>query len=901
MKKKILITLVAIVVLTAAYFSGSNAVQGSGRTLNNLLDQALTQEHLSEFFDTKRGSPVLEWSGNTAYFKSGYLQSAKSISEDVFTLSLDVYAQEKDWQLRIDVGKSSGKKSYGQITFDAGANSILLYDGSGAVVHHGYSGKLQAEQWYKLSLTAKNNALYIYVNGQLEARMSCTDNYQGTFAIRNTGKPFFLKNLSCYATDGALLYSDSQVIGSLEGFSAVVLPGVKQDVSFIPTTDCKDLSVHITDAAGNLYEQMPMTNQSGTYTFSYVPRGTAGWHRIQVLNGQQLLGSVQVYVDAKTTVRTPDEAFNQFYDTLTGQVTDRELPVYTIGEYEFKMYMSWLRDHTHMMEAGIYLQDGFCDVLDFWLDTQHEDGFFYEMILRKGSPEWTSFTANSDKKFYKKVSDNLYVLRFEIEADIEYLVVDGVYMAWQSTGNKEWMQGTLDNLDRALQWIMTNPERWSSTYGLPIRGSSIDTYDFVYGDYANKPHNRRVYWWEDGMDWGTPMAIFHGDCTGFYQACNQLAEMYRVAGNADRATYWEQIGKNVQKNLIKVCWNNQYFAHMVQVYPKLEDLPSDWQEDLSGDWNRLSYSNTSALNRNILTQKQASSIIESFKALRDNPPYVETVDGHSEEKFFAEWVTIYPSYRQSQNIKFEVNSYVNGCIAPFCGGELANGCFKWGYAEYGYDIISRLQALCERDGKLKFFYHQDGSIYYYDDGSGSSGGPDAWGAAATHNAIVEGLAGFSGDSPLLDRVTLTPSWTVTPYQEVYASVSYGQTGKYLAYTASVDASGESIRYKIVGDSRDIALQLLLPPGHTPTSVQLNGKSVSFETIQKENDVYAVFSYEKNSNLEQDVVTVLFKEGVPSSQKQGVSFLLALEISLGMLLVAGTILYVTLMHTGKKKK
>ncbi|MBR5500707.1 MAG: hypothetical protein IKV74_04185, partial [Clostridia bacterium] len=60
MKKKILITLVAIVVLTAAYFSGSNAVHGSGRTLNNLLDQALTQEHLSEFFDTKRGSPVLE-------------------------------------------------------------------------------------------------------------------------------------------------------------------------------------------------------------------------------------------------------------------------------------------------------------------------------------------------------------------------------------------------------------------------------------------------------------------------------------------------------------------------------------------------------------------------------------------------------------------------------------------------------------------------------------------------------------------------------------------------------------------------------------------------------------------------------------------------------------------------
>ena len=727
MKKRILIVLVAVVLLSIVCLSQNHNVQGTGLQLSNILENALSQERLSTFFDINRGKPELEWSGTTAYFKSGYLQSKNAISEDTYTFSIDVYSQIDDWQLRIDLGKMSGKKTYGQITFDATSNAILLYSGSGDVIHRDYTGKLQSGQWYQLSLSVRQNMLYVYIDGRLEAQMSCEDNYKGSFAIRNTGTPVFLKNLSCYATEGMLLSSEGKVIGSLEGFEPVVLPGKQQNLSFLPVSNHKSLTACVFDAAGNRYEQISLKVQNGQYSFSYIPRGTAGWQQIQLYAGKQLIASAKVYVEACTTVQTGDAKFDQFYDTLVGQVANRELPVYTIDEYEFKMYMSWLRDHTHMMEAGIYWQAGFQEVMDFWLNTQHEDGFFYEMILRKGTPEWTSFTSNSDYKFYKKVSDNLYILRFEIEADIEYLVVDGVYLAWKTTGDDAWMANTLDRLDRALQWIMTNPKRWSSTYGLPIRGSSIDTYDFVYGDYANKPHNRRIYWWEDGMSWGTPMAIFHGDCTGFYQACNQLAEMYTVSGDAERASYWKGVARRVKDNLVETCWNNQYFAHMVQVHPTLEELPADWQEDLSGDWNRLSYSNVSALNRGILTQKQATSIIESFKDLRDNPPYVETVEGHSEEKFFAEWVTIYPSYRQSQNIKFEVNSYVNGCIAPFCGGELANGCFKWGYSEYGYDIISRLQALCERDGVLKFFYHQDGSIYYYDDGSGSSGGPDAWG------------------------------------------------------------------------------------------------------------------------------------------------------------------------------
>ena len=92
MKKRILVVLAVIVLLSVAYLSQNHFVQGNDRQLENLLENALTQDHLDAFFDTNRGKPELEWSGSTAYFKSGYLQSKKEISEDTYTFSLDVSA-----------------------------------------------------------------------------------------------------------------------------------------------------------------------------------------------------------------------------------------------------------------------------------------------------------------------------------------------------------------------------------------------------------------------------------------------------------------------------------------------------------------------------------------------------------------------------------------------------------------------------------------------------------------------------------------------------------------------------------------------------------------------------------------------------------------------------------------
>ena len=850
--------IILFIAIAACFITVGYSVKGNEKMVySDIFHDALTEEGFANFFDVNRGKPNIEWIQDQAYIKSGYLYSLNNIESSEYILSVDVKAKGDHIKFRMDFGRYTGKSSFAQITLDSKNNSVNVYNGSNSNVTYDYSGQLKSETWYQLKVVVKETKMLFYIDGKQVAQMDDAQGFKGKFTLRSTGDEIYLKNLSCYETAGIPVVNQSSSVGIITGYDDIVLPGKSQDVAFYPATDSAHSSVRVevSDSNGTVYEKKDLTLNDGKYAFQYIPRGNAGVQKVRFYDGTALIGEASVYVDARTIVITNNSEFNNFYNTLIRQVTTRNQPVYNFDDHTFKMHMSWLRDHIHMMEAGRYWQSGYKEVLDFWFDNQHPDGFFYEMIVDPGTAAWKSYTDGSDEKFYKEMEDGRYILRFEIEADIEYLVVDAAYMAWHSTGDSEWMVSHIPNLEKALNWIMKNPERWSKEYGLPIRGSSVDTYDFTYGHNTG---NRSVVWWEEGMEWGTPMAVFHGDCTGFAQACNQLAEMYLFTGNTKKAEYWKKVSDSVLENLAVATWNGNYFAHMVQVHPKLEDLPADWQEDLSGDWTRLSYSNSCALNRDVLTKSQAVSIINSFKALRDNPPKQETTTGYSEEELFAEWVTIYPSYRKKEYVKYDPGCYINGSVAPFCGGELAQGCFKWGYADYGYDIITRLKNIWKRDGALKFFYQQNGEIYYY---SGkSSGGPDAWGAATVHNAIVEGLGGVDNSSVMSNAITLSPSWTVTEYSDVYVQASYAENNKYIAYTSAFNREDGIISYDIVGDYNNITLNMLMPEGKIPQKVTVNGKEVKFDTLVKEHSGYTVVSCEKSSNTDIDSVVVYLENG-----------------------------------------
>ena len=87
----------------------------------------------------------------------------------------------------------------------------------------------------------------------------------------------------------------------------------------------------------------------------------------------------------------------------------------------------------------------------------------------------------------------------------------------------------------------------------------------------------------------SPMAIFHGDNTGFYQACIMISEMYRAAGDESNAEKWENTAKDIRKKLMDIAWNGNFFSHMVHIRPTVEEVTDAlWKVDFEGDKDRLS-------------------------------------------------------------------------------------------------------------------------------------------------------------------------------------------------------------------------------------------------------------------------------------------------------------------------
>ena len=352
------------------------------------------------------------------------------------------------------------------------------------------------------------------------------------------------------------------------------------------------------------------------------------------------------------------------------------------------------------------------------------------------------------------------------------------------------------------------------------------------------------------------MCVFYGDNTGFYQAACQLAEMYRVAGNKTRMNYWLKEAENVRKNLMNTAWNGDYFAHMVHISPTPEDeeLTKAMRQDFEKDWERLSLSLTYTLNRGFLTQEEGEKIIETFRDFRDNPPALENGIGEpTEEKYFAEWVTIYPAYLRGFGGASSVGTGMNASLCSFGAGALSRGSYLYGYADYGTNILERLKELCVRDGQIHFVYYRNGEVL-------PGVGPATWSAGSIYAAITEGLVGVRDAGGQFRYATVAPAWTSTSYNQVYATTSYGASDTYVAYSTTHNLETSTVKYTLVGDSETMNLQLLVPTGNIPKAVSVNGKAVTFNMKAAAEDVWAIVRMEDCTNTQVYDIEVTYEQG-----------------------------------------
>lgn len=451
--------------------------------------------------------------------------------------------------------------------------------------------------------------------------------------------------------------------------------------------------------------------------------------------------------------------------------------------------LNWIRDHIHQSKGFCHWEYDMTSFLDFILDTQRADGQFYELMKQLDDFHWT-FVNPDCRILYPE--DNQSLVRLELEADIEYLMVEGSLQAWRVTGDDAWLRKALPRLEKGIDYQTRDVKRWDAARGLCKRPYTIDTWDFTADPLSGC--NRTI-------DLAEPMAIMHGDNTGVYQAMTQLAWINERFGNLEKARSWRARAATLRTSIMKHLWNGRFFCHQ---------LPLNCPPQDTNEWNRLSMSDAYALNRGVLSPAECRAVIDAYRARRTTT------------EAFAEWFTIDPPYESfGPNRNHRKGEYVNGAICPFTAGELAKGAFENGYEAYGWDILERLAKMVLRDdGRIFFLYHPT-------TGAPQGRGPSAWGAAAILSAVDQGLAGIQDLDKQYRRLRFAPRWAVTPFAEGRYITGYEQSKKRVDVRYVFEEKG--FRYHLVSPAEEVVAHLLVPKGRTPARLLVDGREAAFES------------------------------------------------------------------------
>ena len=304
----------------------------------------------------------------------------------------------------------------------------------------------------------------------------------------------------------------------------------------------------------------------------------------------------------------------------------------------------WIRDHSDMMRAFRYFDADVKSAVQHFADTQAASGRIFDY-----------FTTYPEKLPGERENWTKYV-RVPVEADVEYRFVKGAFLAWQASGDDEWIRRLLPVMERALRYIMTHSWYWEPRLGLVKRAYTIDTWDFAY---TAGRHDWLQFQITDDTFWG----IMHGDDSGYYQAFCIMAALCGRFGEDRKAAWWRQEAAALRERMNRVCWNGKFYTHFVKLTP----VTIGGVDEAS----QLSLSNPMDINRGVADHRQAVSIIGEYLERRGSG------------KAFAEWYSIDPPFPDGifGDERLVAGAYCNGGIMPLVGGELARAAFDHGFEE----------------------------------------------------------------------------------------------------------------------------------------------------------------------------------------------------------------------------
>jgi len=515
----------------------------------------------------------------------------------------------------------------------------------------------------------------------------------------------------------------------------------------------------------------------------------------------------------ETKFQTDSDRFNQLYPLVKSFLSNDVSEFYLDGK-KVRGYRSpdskpiWLRDHTYQMEGFKYFEKDVVSALEHFLETQSASGRIFDFFKIGDKEDWAEY------------------VRVPAEADVEYLAVMCAYHIWQITGDDKWMKNKINSLEKALNYSMTNKWRWSEKYNLIKRPYTIDTWDFYIYDKAD--------WLKFQIEKDTKFYIFFGDNAGFYNACIKLSNLYRYFRNYRKSSYWKKIADDIKKRTNELCWNGNFYTHMV---PETED-----QLNIPYADRQLSLSNTYSINRSLTDNLQSEKII------------MEYIKRRKKTNAFAEWFSIDPPFQEGifKDSKLKKGAYINGGIMPLVGGELARAAFDNGYEDYGVDILSKYLDMIITTKESYLWYFPDGKPGKEEDSTSPDALPtDGWGSSAMLAAFAEGLCGIKSVSKLFYDVRLSPRFTAASINQAECQIFYPASNNWFKYSYLNNAVNNKIVMKIESEKSGVDLNVLIPRAKECTALFINGKSYKYRNYKSNryNYLNAKFEVKGKSEIE----------------------------------------------------
>lgn len=472
----------------------------------------------------------------------------------------------------------------------------------------------------------------------------------------------------------------------------------------------------------------------------------------------------------------------------------------------------WIRDHSDMMRGAKYWEHDLKSVIDHFAETQTARGWLFDY-----------FTMTPEKVPCEKENWAKYV-RVPVEADVEYRFVKAIHLAWQATGDDEWLRRMIPHMEKGLAYVLSDEWRWDRKHKLVKRGYSIDTWDFDYTagrhDWLNFQLNEHTFW-----------GIMHGDNSGYYEAFMQMSGFYAHLKNRKRAAFWRKFAEAFRKRANKVCFNGRFYTHHVPLVPVTIDGVDTSEQ--------LSLSNPMNINRGLATHEIAVSILREYQK-RDETTMA-----------FAPWFSIDPPFPAGifGEEKLVQGMYCNGGIMPLVGGEIARAAFEHGMEEYGVKQLLKYETLTARNESYLWYFPNGEHATIETSTSPDSSPTDGWGSSSMLYALIEGLAGIVDEHKLFQRVRLSPRWVAAGCNEVSVGCAYGASQTGIEYDFFLRREQKEIELRIRGKT-EVALHLLLPMGTSARAATMNGRPCKFTRSKVENSPYvdATFAVKKETNV-----------------------------------------------------